>query len=309
MHCKTALIEALFFLFILVKYLHNILHTYMLVLITILNKSTIHMNKKLMSFSFAMMSLLSMNIATAQHSQPQKLSYQVINTYPHDQKAYTQCLEFHQGVLYESTGNGPGIGTGKSGVSSMRHTDFKTGKVTKIHELPSTVFGEGCTILNNQLYQLTYKNNEAYRYHPQKLTILETIPYFKNIEGWGLTNDGKSLYMSDGSNKIYVLNPQTFKPTKTIHVTTPDHSPVNYINELEWVNGKIYANIFTTHYIVMINPKTGLVEQYADLAALRNQVTQHPDLDYFNGIAYHPQRKTFFVTGKNWDKVFEIKFK
>ncbi len=264
------------------------------------------MMKNTRQFASCLVLLLS---ATTVHAQtPSTLSFDLYNTYSHDIKAYTQCLEFHQGILYESTGNGAGVGTGKKGVSSMRQTDFKTGKITKIHALPSSVFGEGCTILNNQLYQLTYQNNVAYRYNPSTLKINQTLPYFKKMEGWGLTNDGKSLYMSDGSDKIYQLDPKTFKAQRTISVKANGRA-VPYINEMEWVNGKIYANVYTTTQVVVINPKTGQVEKVADLKPLQALVTNHPDLDVLNGIAYHPSRKTFFVTGKNWDKMFEIRFK
>jgi glutamine cyclotransferase len=158
------------------------------------------------------------------------------------------------------------------------------------------------------LYQLTYQNNVAYRYNPSTLKINQTLPYFKKMEGWGLTNDGKSLYMSDGSDKIYQLDPKTFKAQRTISVKANGRA-VPYINEMEWVNGKIYANVYTTTQVVVINPKTGQVEKVADLKPLQALVTKHPDLDVLNGIAYHPSRKTFFVTGKNWDKMFEIRFK
>lgn len=264
------------------------------------------MMKKLFQATASITLLLS--ATTIQAQTPTTLSFDLYNTFPHDIKAYTQCLEFHQGVLYESTGNGAGVGTGKKGVSSMRQTDFKTGKVQKIHELPSSVFGEGCTILNKQLYQLTYKNNVAYRYNPTTLKITQTLPYFKNMEGWGLTNDGKSLYMSDGTDKIYQLDPKTFKAQRIISVKANGRA-VPYINEMEWVDGKIYANVYTTTQVVVINPTTGNIEKVADLKPLQALVTKHPDLDVLNGIAYHPTRKTFFVTGKNWDKMFEIRFK
>ncbi len=237
---------------------------------------------------------------------PQELTYQIIKTYPHDAKAYTQCLEFYNGVLLESTGNGLGHGTRTRGISSMRQTDFSTGKIIKIHALPKSVFGEGCTVFNKQLFQLTYKNNVAYRYNPTTLTIEETLPYFKNMEGWGLTHDKKSLYMSDGSDMIYQLNPKTFKPIRSIGITLQG-KPFTQINELEWVNDKIYANVYRSHDIVVINPQTGVIEQFVNLKGLQTHLTQHPDIDVLNGIAYHQDRKTFFVTGKNWDKMFEIR--
>ncbi|MBB1149468.1 MULTISPECIES: glutaminyl-peptide cyclotransferase [unclassified Myroides] len=237
---------------------------------------------------------------------PQLVNYSIVNTLPHDIKAYTQGLEFHNGILYESTGNGEGIGTGTKGVSSVRQINPKTGEVLKIKELPASIFGEGCTILNNKLYQLTYKNNEAYVYNPDTFEKIATLPYFQRMEGWGLCNDGTYLYMTDGSEKIYKLNPDTFEKVDEITVAAQREILVN-INELEWVNGKIYANFYGKSGVAIINPTTGAVEGVIDLSQLYDMVEHHPDLDVLNGIAYNAKTNTFFVTGKNWNKMFEIK--
>ena len=236
------------------------------------------------------------------------LSYEIINTYPHDSKAYTQGLEFFNDVLYEGTGNGAGVGTGNRGKSSIRKVDYKTGKVLKITELSDAIFGEGITILNNKLYQLTYKNNEAYVYDVNTFEKLHTLSYFKDMEGWGLTNDGTNLYMSNGSEKIYKLNPNNFEQLDYISVYTKN-SLIDAVNELEWIDGKIWANIYTKDAVAIINPNNGAVENVIDFSDLINKVTHHPDLDYLNGIAYNPKTKTLFVTGKNWDKIFEVKIK
>lgn len=236
---------------------------------------------------------------------PRKLSYQVINTYPHDMKAYTQGVEFYKDYLVESTGNGDGV-SGKSGISSVRIVMPKTGEVLKIVELDKTIFGEGATVLNNKLYQLTYKNNEAYVYDINTLVRIGRLPYFQNMEGWGLTNDGTNLYMTDGTEKIYIIDPNTFSRISEINVAS-DTGPVTGANEMEWVKGKIYANFFTTSVVGIIDPKTGAIEAVLDLSELRERVTQHIDLDVLNGIAYNKKSDTFFVTGKNWDKTFEIK--
>lgn len=237
---------------------------------------------------------------------PQLINYEIVNTYPHDKKAYTQGLEFYNDILFESTGNGEGIGTGQRGTSSVRQVNYKTGVVNKIKELPESVFGEGCTVLNDKLYQLTYKNNEAYVYDPMTFEKLATIPYFKKTEGWGLCNDGEFLYMTDGSETIYKLKPDTFEVVKQINVAT-NRNILTGINELEWVNGKIYANFYGDPGIARINPKTGAIEGVMDFSQLYQMVEKHPDLDVLNGIAYNPKTNTFFVTGKNWDKMFEIK--
>lgn len=238
--------------------------------------------------------------------QPQLWKYTIVNTYAHDLKAYTQGLEFYRDTLIESTGNGAGNGSGLRGISSLRKTDYKTGKVHKIVELPETVFGEGCTILNNKIYQITWQNGEGYVYNADTFKKEKTLPYFKQMEGWGLSNDGKNLLMSDGTEKIWFVNPENFKEVDYINVYTAN-SKIKAVNEMEWINGKIYANIYQMDAIAVIDPKNGAVEAVIDLTTLKSKVTQHPDVDVLNGIAYNPKTKTIFVTGKNWDKLFEIK--
>lgn len=237
---------------------------------------------------------------------PKELKYKVVNTYPHDIKAYTQGFEFYRDTLLEGTGNGQGAGTGLKGISSLRKTDYKTGKVHEIVELADQYFGEGITVLNDKVYQLTWQNNEAYVYNVNTLKKEKTIPYFKQMEGWGLTNDGTNLYMSDGSEKIYILKPDTFEMIDYVNIYT-NSNKIESVNELEWIDGKIWANIYQRDAIAVINPKNGAVENIINFSDLRNKVTKHPDTDAFNGIAYNPKTKTIFVTGKNWDKTFEIK--
>lgn len=173
--------------------------------------------------------------------QPKLLKYKIVNTYPHDYEAYTQGLEFYRDTLYEGTGNGSGP-TGKRGVSSLRKTDYKTGKVYKKVELADQYFGEGITILNNKVYQLTWQNNEGYIYNADTFKKEKTFPYFKQIEGWGLTNDGTYLYQSDGTEKIWKLDPKTLKEIDYINVYSYQ-TKIKAVNELEWINGKIYGNI------------------------------------------------------------------
>lgn len=236
---------------------------------------------------------------------PRKLSYQVINTYPHDIKAFTQGLEFYKDNLVESTGNGTTV-SGKHGTSSVRIVNPITGEVLKIVELDGAIFGEGATVLNNKLYQLTYKNNEAYVYDANTLEKIGQFPYFQNMEGWGLTNDGTNLYMTGGSEKIYTIDQNNFNRISDINVAS-DAGIVTGANEMEWVKGKIYANFFMTNMVGIIEPKTGTIEAVIDLSELRERVTQHIDLDVLNGIAYNKKSGTFFITGKNWDKIFEIR--
>lgn len=237
--------------------------------------------------------------------QPKSLSYKILNTYPHDIKAYTQGLEFYRDTLFESTGNGAGNGTGLRGVSSLRKTDYKTGKVYKQVDLENAMFGEGITVLHNKVYQLTYTEQTGFVYDADTFKRLKTFTYFRKMQGWGLTNDGTNLYQSDGSEKIWILNPETLKEIDYINIYT-GAVKVKNVNELEWVDGKIYGNVYQKDAIAKINPKTGAVEGILNLKDLKSKVTQHPDLDVLNGIAYNPKTKTFFVTGKNWDKMFEI---
>ena len=237
--------------------------------------------------------------------QPKLLSYKILNTYPHDIKAYTQGLEFYRDTLFESTGNGAGNGTGIKGISSLRKTDYKTGKVYKQVDLENAMFGEGITVLNNKVYQLTYKEMTGFVYDADTFKRLKTFTYFRKMQGWGLTNDGTNLYQSDGSEKIWIIDPETLKEIDYINIYTGSVK-VKSVNELEWVDGKIFGNVYQKDAIAKINPQTGAVEGILNLKDLKSKVTQHPDLDVLNGIAYNPKTKTFFVTGKNWDKMFEI---
>ncbi|MEZ4853632.1 glutaminyl-peptide cyclotransferase [Flavobacterium sp.] len=236
--------------------------------------------------------------------EPKLRKYKIVNTYPHDIKAYTQGFEFYRDTLFEGTGNGAGAGTGTRDISSLRKTNYKTGEIYKKTTLASEYFGEGITILNNKLYQLTWQNNEGYVYNADTFEKLKTFKYFKNMEGWGLTNDGKNLYMSDGTEKIYILDPETLREVDYINVYT-QHAKIEALNELEWIDGKIWANVYGRDAIAIINTK-GEVESIIDFSDLRKHVTQHPDIDVLNGIAYNPKTKTVFLTGKNWDKTFEI---
>lgn len=237
--------------------------------------------------------------------QPVIWDYTIVNTYPHDIGAYTQGLEFYGDKLIESTGNGEGR-SGKRGKSSVRIVNPKTGEALKKVELEDRIFGEGATVLNDKLYQLTYKNNEGYVYNIHTLEKEKTLPYFQKMEGWGLTNDGTHLYMTDGSDKVYILNPADFSKIDYFTVST-NRGTVYNVNELEWVNGKIYANFYGQDAIGVFDPKNGAVDAVINLSDLRSKVTQHEDLDVLNGIAYNKKTDTFFVTGKNWDKMFEIK--
>lgn len=224
--------------------------------------------------------------------------YTVLNTYNHDLNAYTQGLEFYKGILLE--------GTGQNGESTLRKTDYKTGTVSKSIPLSPDVFGEGITVFNGKIYQLTWKNKIGFIYNAETLEKEKTFNYFAEIEGWGLTHNDKHLIMSDGSSTIYFLDPETQKLAHSINVYS-DTNAISQINELEWIDGKIWANVYQKDAIIIINPENGAVESVINFSDLKPKVKQHPELDVLNGIAYNPATKTVFITGKNWDKMFEIK--
>lgn len=227
--------------------------------------------------------------------EPQILNYKIVNTYPHDINAYTQGFEFYNGVLLE--------GTGQYKESTLRKTNYKSGKVTEQIKLEDKYFGEGITVLKDKIYQLTWKEKKGFVYDAKSFKLEKTFSF--ETEGWGITNDGEKLYMSDGTEKIYIINPDTFKVEDFINVYT-NGAKIEAVNEMEWINGRIWANIYQKDAIAVINPKTGAVENVINCSELRSKVTQHPELDAFNGIAFNPITKTYFVTGKNWDKTFEI---
>ncbi len=227
---------------------------------------------------------------------PKLLKYKLINTYPHDINAFIEGLEFSKDTLFESTG--------RNGASSLRKEDYKTGKIYQQINLDNKYFGEGITILHDTIYQLTYQSGEGFIYN-RNLKKTGNFSFKKSKEGWGMTNDRHNIYMSDGSEKIWRINPKTMLQDDYINVYTDKHKIQN-INELEWVNGKFYTNVWMKNALAIIDQKTGAVENIIDLSELHKKVTQHPNLDVLNGIAYDPKTGHLFVTGKMWDKLFEI---
>ncbi|MFZ4106726.1 glutaminyl-peptide cyclotransferase [Flavobacterium sp.] len=228
---------------------------------------------------------------------PKVLTYTIVNTYPHDINSYTEGLEFYKDTLYESVG--------QYGKSRLLKTDYKTGKILKSLKLEDKYFGEGITFINDKIYQLTYKEHIGYIYDAKTWKLEKTF-VFDKPEGWGMTNDGTNIYFNDSSEKIWKMDPKTQKTIDNINVYS-ESNKIKEVNEMEWVNGKIYSNIYLKKAIVIINPKTGAVEGMLDMSNLEKLITKLPDTDVLNGIAYNPKTKTFFVTGKNWDKMFEIK--
>ncbi|MEW7279676.1 glutaminyl-peptide cyclotransferase [Aquimarina sp. 2201CG1-2-11] len=241
---------------------------------------------------------ISKKITLLNNIAPKLFSYEIVATYPHDKNAFTQGLEFVGDTLYESTG--------KNGKSSLRKLDYKTGKILLQKKVPDAYFAEGITILNHKIYQLTWTSREGFIYDLSSLEKTGSFAYNKSKEGWGLCNDGTYIYKSDGTEKIWVLDSQTLAEKEYIEITT-NKSVKSKFNELEWVDGKIYANTWQKDGIAIINPKNGALEAVINLSGLREKVSQHQELDVLNGIAYKEDTKQLFVTGKNWDKLFEIK--
>lgn len=228
---------------------------------------------------------------------PVVMNYTVANIYPHDTASFTEGLFLHNGFLYESTG--------MNGESKLLKINMQTGKAVQKINLDKAYFGEGISMINNKIYQLTYQEHKVFVYDMgfKKISEFEW-PY----EGWGMTTDGKQLIIDTGGSNLYFVNPDTFKIERTLGVVN-NNGYVDSINELEYVNGFIYANIWQSNYIIKINPKTGLVESRADLSDILEKNSQYKSskTDVLNGIAYDSAKGSFYITGKYWPALFEVK--
>jgi glutaminyl-peptide cyclotransferase len=238
----------------------------------------------------------SLNLAPIDTSGTTLHNIRVVNVYPHDPDAFTQGLVFHKGYIYE--------GTGIPGQSSIRKVELKTGRVLKSQSLPARHFGEGITICRNRLIQLTWQSHTAFVYDLQSFRLLETFSY--PTEGWGITCDGNYLIMSDGTAVLRFLDARTYKTVKQIEVRDRGNILPN-INELEYIKGEIYANVWDTGYIVRISPRTGQALGWIDLRDLYRYVGAGRNIDVLNGIAYDAKGDRLFVTGKYWRNLFEIR--
>lgn len=226
---------------------------------------------------------------------PREYTYRVKAVHPHATDAYTQGLQYVDGTLWE--------GTGQHGASRVMKTDLETGRTELFARLPRSEFGEGITLLDGRLYYLTWQSNTAHVYDVATGRQLRDFRY--PGEGWGLTTDGERLYLSDGTESIHVLDPETFRRERRITVTL-EGEPVRFLNELEWIDGRIWANVYTRDQIVIIDPATGTVEGVVDLTGLLPQEDRTRQTDVLNGIAWDAAGGRIFVTGKNWPKLFEI---
>jgi glutamine cyclotransferase len=229
---------------------------------------------------------------------PKVLGYEVVSSTPHDSAAYTQGLQWTDGKLYETTG--------RVGESSVRLVDRQTGEVLRKRSLPAEVFGEGMVRHGNEIWILTWQDKTAFVLDAENFRTLRTYNY--EGEGWGLTTDGKELIMSDGSDRLVFRSFKDFSVTRTVKVTK-EGRPVRLLNELEYVKGEVFANIYTTNMVVKIDPKGGEVTGAVDFSGLRNQLPVPNRAEAFNGIAYDKDKDRFLVTGKWWPRMFEIRLK
>ena len=219
----------------------------------------------------------------------------VIRALPHDNTCYTQGLEIHDGILYETGG--------LLGRSSVRKIDMNSWKTLHITKLPPEVFGEGVTLLDGKLFVLTWRDGRCLMYDPKTLNLLGEMPY--RGEGWGLCNDGESLIMTNGTSTITFLSPTDFHVRRTISVFDKSR-PLEMLNEVEYINGEIWANVYQTDNIVRINPQTGVINGWVDAADLLAENDRNAGAEVLNGIAYDPKSKGVYLTGKYWPKLFEV---
>lgn len=240
-------------------------------------------------------------------------SYEVVHTYPHDPKAFTEGLFFHDGYLYESTGS-PDSG----GRSSLRKVEIESGKVVQNFDLPRDSFGEGISLINGLIYQLTWQEHLCRVFDLKDFKLIREFDY--QGEGWGMTTDGQNLYMTNRTHVMQVMDPTTFKPIRQIIVKTDEGRPLMQINELEWIKGEIWSNIWHSeepeilgklNYIARIDPTSGKVLGWIDLAGISPDDQGRPgqDENTLNGIAYDAEKDRIFVTGKDWKHLYEIKLK
>lgn len=243
----------------------------------------------------------TINIVLNSGRKPEQLGYKVANIFPHDTSSYTQGLEYHDGRLLESTG--------LAGQSTLRWVTLQTGKSIQQVSIDKQYFGEGATLVGDRIALLTWKGNMGFVYDAKTLEQIGSFPYQSSREGWGLCYDGTHLIKSDGTNRLYFLNKDSFNEESVIEVYD-NKGAVNSINELEYIDGKIYANIYMTDVIVVIDPKSGIVEKSIDLSGLLakgySRKSSDINIDVLNGIAWDKQGKRLFVTGKKWPKLFEI---
>ncbi|MDB5138304.1 MAG: glutamine cyclotransferase [Mucilaginibacter sp.] len=252
---------------------------------------------------------VSTNIVLLPSRAPVDYTYKVIKVFPHDTSCFTEGLVYQDGFLYESGGGylKPPPNQEVTNQSSLRKVDLATGKVIQKVLLDSAVFGEGISIVGNKIIQLTYQEKIGYVYDKDSFKKLSTFTNNVGIEGWGMCFDGKKLYMDDKTNRVFFLDKDTYRQTGYIDVYD-NNGPVNQINELEYIDAKLYANIWQTNTIIVIDPKTGAVLEKIDLTNLYPQNQRTLNADVLNGIAYDPHGQRIFITGKKWPHLYQVAF-
>ena len=238
------------------------------------------------------------NTPTSSDRRARQMSYEIVGSYSHDRGAFTQGLLWHNGNLYESTG--------QYGESRLRRLEFPSGVVLKQIQLAPNYFGEGLARVGERLVQLTWQSRRGFVYDLNSFELIREFSY--DLEGWGLTHDGTSLIMSDGGSDLFYLDPETFKPTKKLTVKM-NGQPIEDLNELEFIEGEIWANVWHTDWILRIDPSTGIVTSFIDLKGILSPSELSSSESVLNGIAYDATGKRIFVTGKLWPKLFEIRVK
>ena len=236
----------------------------------------------------------SLCVANAQ-TEPSRYGFRVVNVYPHDMSSFTQGLLFHEGFLYE--------GTGKRGVSKLSKVSLEDAREIMSKPLGRRYFGEGIQIVGEKIYQLTWQSHMVFVYDKNDFAQLGT--HYNPTEGWGLAFDGEHLILSDGSARLQFLNPDDFSPVRSVEVTLQG-SPVNNLNELEYINGEVWANVWQTDFIVRIDPATGAINSLVDLTGLSDRTELGSNEAVLNGIAWDAESERLFVTGKHWAHLFEI---
>lgn len=239
--------------------------------------------------------ICSLMLLSCGNAKVKEYKLEVVAEYPHDTESYTQGLFFQDGQMYESTG--------QYGLSTFRKVDLKTGKALERMDFNEEYFVEGSVMFDGNLYVLTWTNRKAFVYDAGTLEYKSAWKYPR--EGWGITHDGKNLIASDGSANLYFMD-SSFAQQKKVKVTLEDR-PVRFLNELEYIDGKIWANVYTTDSIVIINPKTGKVEGLVDCTGLLPRSLHEPSTDVLNGIAYDEKTGKIYLTGKNWPRLYEVK--
>lgn len=238
---------------------------------------------------------LSAGYAQCTGTEIEKYTYRIVNRYPHDPQAFTQGLAWDEGFIFE--------GTGRYGYSSLRKLQLKTGKTDKKIDYEEHIFAEGVTVFHNKVYQLTWKNKRLFIYDKHDLSLIEEFSYPR--EGWGITHDNRHLIISDGSSTLYFLDPETLTEARTMTVKQGSQA-ISALNELEYINGSIYANVWKSNQIVIINSSDGTVEGWIDLSGLDEKLPKNSGAGVLNGIMYDSDKQRLFVTGKLWPSLFEI---